>query len=181
VVEVLIEEMFGSDRSRPRDYRRAVVIDTGPKNKTNEDTLRSERRSALKKRLTQPTLLEMSGKGCSTPVSLCMTEIAHAAFEGNEEAIYKALCKMLLKGNPRVLIALAERAYGKLREPIELSVTEELAERLAALRKRKSEAERESRSGLLVGQSATNVSASVSEESPVLPSHGAATTCAPKE
>ena len=60
MVEVLIEEMFGSDRSRPKDYRRAVVIDAGPKNKTNEDTLRSERRSALKKRLTEPTLLEMS-------------------------------------------------------------------------------------------------------------------------
>jgi hypothetical protein len=38
-----------------------VVIDAGPKNKTNEDTLRSERRSALNKRLTEPTLLEMSG------------------------------------------------------------------------------------------------------------------------
>jgi len=38
-----------------------VVIDAGPKNKTNEDTLRSERRSALKKSLTEPTLLEMSG------------------------------------------------------------------------------------------------------------------------
>jgi hypothetical protein len=37
------------------------VIDAGPKNKANEDTLRSERRSALKKRLTEPTLLEMSG------------------------------------------------------------------------------------------------------------------------
>ena len=53
--------MFGSDRNRPKDYRRAVVIDTGPKNMTNEDTLRSERRSTLKKRLTEPTLLEMSG------------------------------------------------------------------------------------------------------------------------
>jgi hypothetical protein len=53
--------MFGSDRSRPKDYRRAVVIDAGPKNKTNEDTLRSERRSSLTKRLTEPTLLEMSG------------------------------------------------------------------------------------------------------------------------
>jgi hypothetical protein len=39
----------GSDRNRPKDYRRAVVIDAGPKNTTNEDTLRSERRSALKK------------------------------------------------------------------------------------------------------------------------------------
>ena len=61
MVKVLIAEMFGSDRGRPRDYRRAVVIDTGPQNTTNVDTVRSERRSALKKRLTQPTLLEMSG------------------------------------------------------------------------------------------------------------------------
>jgi hypothetical protein len=38
-----------------------VVIDAGPKNTTNEDTLQSERRSALKKTLTEPTLLEMSG------------------------------------------------------------------------------------------------------------------------
>ncbi len=49
MVAVLIEEMYGSDRNRPKDYRRAVVIDAGPKNTTNEDTLRSERRSALKK------------------------------------------------------------------------------------------------------------------------------------
>ena len=38
-----------------------MVVDTGPKNTTKEDTLRSERRSALKNRLTEPTLLEMSG------------------------------------------------------------------------------------------------------------------------
>jgi hypothetical protein len=38
-----------------------VVVDNGPKNTTNKDALRSERRSALKKRLTEPTLLEMSG------------------------------------------------------------------------------------------------------------------------
>jgi len=51
MVEVQIGEMFGSDRNRPKDYRRAVVIDAGPKNTTNEDTLQSERRSALKKTL----------------------------------------------------------------------------------------------------------------------------------
>ena len=61
MVEVLIEEMFGSDRIRPKDYRRAVVIDAGPKNTTNKDTLRSERRSALINSLTESTLLEMSG------------------------------------------------------------------------------------------------------------------------
>jgi len=38
-----------------------VVIDAGPKNTTKEDTLTSERRSTLKKPLTEPTLLEMSG------------------------------------------------------------------------------------------------------------------------
>jgi KaiC/GvpD/RAD55 family RecA-like ATPase len=61
VVEVSIEEMFGSDRNRPKDYGRAVVIDAGPKNTTNEDALPSEGRSALKNTLTEPTLLEMSG------------------------------------------------------------------------------------------------------------------------
>jgi hypothetical protein len=60
MVEVLIEEMSRSDRSRPRDYetsrgRRCRA------NKTNKTTLRSERRSALKNNLTGPTLLEMSG------------------------------------------------------------------------------------------------------------------------
>ncbi len=38
-----------------------MVIDAGPKNKANEATLRSERRSAPNKCLTEPTLLEMSG------------------------------------------------------------------------------------------------------------------------
>jgi hypothetical protein len=51
----------GSDRNRPKDYRRAVVIDTGPKNTTNEDAFQGERRSTFKKPLTEPTLLEMSG------------------------------------------------------------------------------------------------------------------------
>lgn len=41
--------MFGSDCNRPMGYKRAVVIDTGPKNTTSKDTLRSEWRSALKK------------------------------------------------------------------------------------------------------------------------------------
>jgi hypothetical protein len=37
VVEVLIEEMFGSDRSRSKDYKRAVVVVQGKKKaKKNE-------------------------------------------------------------------------------------------------------------------------------------------------
>ena len=62
MVEVLIGEMFRSNWNRPKDYRRAVVVDAGPKNTTNKSTLWSEQRSALKKDLTEPTLLEMPEK-----------------------------------------------------------------------------------------------------------------------
>jgi hypothetical protein len=62
MVEVLIVEMFGSDRSRPTDYQRAVVVDGRGAKETRKTTLRSEWRSALKKSLTEPALLEMSGK-----------------------------------------------------------------------------------------------------------------------
>jgi hypothetical protein len=60
MVEVLIEEMFGSDRSRPKDYKRAVVVDAEVK-RTTKTTLRSGRRGLFKNDLTGPTLLEISG------------------------------------------------------------------------------------------------------------------------
>ena len=41
----------------------------GPKNTMNEDTLRSERRSARKKRLTESALLEMSGYATNRDLS----------------------------------------------------------------------------------------------------------------
>ena len=64
MVEVLIVEMFGSDRSRPTDYQRAVVVDGRGAKETRKTTLRSEWRSALKKSLTEPALLEMFGNSC---------------------------------------------------------------------------------------------------------------------
>jgi hypothetical protein len=60
MVEVWIEEMCGSDRTDPEDYERAVVVDAEV-NETNQNTPRSERRTALEQVLTGPTLLEMSG------------------------------------------------------------------------------------------------------------------------
>jgi len=60
MVEVLIEEMSGSDWSRSRDYERAVVVNAEV-NQTNKTTLRSARRSVVENSLTGPTLLEMSG------------------------------------------------------------------------------------------------------------------------
>ena len=53
--------MFGSDRSRPNDYRRAVVIDTGPKKYHPRKTLFGVGGGVrFKNDLTGPALLEMS-------------------------------------------------------------------------------------------------------------------------
>jgi hypothetical protein len=46
-----------------------VVVDEEGKNRTNKTTLKSEWRSALKKRLTEPALLEMSGKATTQELS----------------------------------------------------------------------------------------------------------------
>src|ERR1700741_1356896 len=64
MVEVRIEEMFGSDRSRSKGYERAVVVEAASK-ETTKTTLRREGGSASKTYLTGPTLLEMSGKATS--------------------------------------------------------------------------------------------------------------------
>jgi hypothetical protein len=61
VVEDWIEEMFRSAETDREITKRAVVVYAEPR-KTNKTTPGSERRSLLKKDLTGPTLLEMSGK-----------------------------------------------------------------------------------------------------------------------
>jgi hypothetical protein len=63
-------------------------------------------------------------------------EIAQAVFESNPEAIYKAMLRALKKGNPRAFDVLAVRAYGKVKEQIELSASPGIAERLEAARRR---------------------------------------------
>ena len=58
-----------------------MVVDEEGKNRTNKTTLKSAWRSALKKRLTEPALLEMSGNrvnqdlatGCGLRLSLAKT------------------------------------------------------------------------------------------------------------
>jgi len=87
-----------------------------------------------------------SGNPGGRPKRDVASEIAQAVFEGNEEAIYRAMCKALLKGSPRLFVALAERAYGRLRESVKLSGMEGLAERVAAVRKRVAEARKASAS-----------------------------------
>ena len=71
-----------------------------------------------------------SGNPGGRPKRDVASEMARAVFEGNEEVIYRALCKALFKGNPKVFLALAERVYGKLTKPVEVSGLEGLAEKL---------------------------------------------------
>ena len=61
VVEVLIAEMFRSGRNRPRDDETSRGRRCRCQRRTRKTTLRSGWTSALKKDLTGPTLLEMSG------------------------------------------------------------------------------------------------------------------------
>jgi hypothetical protein len=52
MVEVLIEEMFRSDRNRPKDYRRAVVVNAEKdehKRKRKRKTLLSEKKEVCSK------------------------------------------------------------------------------------------------------------------------------------
>lgn len=69
-------------------------------------------------------------------------EVARAVFEHNAEAIYRAMARRLIKGDVRAFKVLAEGAYGKVKEHVELELsTEGLAERLQAARQRLSEVE----------------------------------------
>ena len=47
-------------------------------------------------------------------------EIVQAVFEGNADAIYKAMLKALLKGDPEVFAVLADRAVGKCSQRVEI-------------------------------------------------------------
>ena len=58
-------------------------------------------------------------------------EIAQRVFEENADAIYKAMLKALLKGDPEVFAVLADRAYGKLTLKAEIPGMEDLAAEIA--------------------------------------------------
>jgi len=55
--------------------------------------------------------------------------------------IYRAMLKALKKGNPKVFAVLAERAFGKQKDSIEVTTGEEVLAVLAEGRKRVAEME----------------------------------------
>ena len=77
-----------------------------------------------------------SGNPGGRPKRDVASEISRAIFEENPEAIYKAQGKRIMKGDPYAFKEHAERAYGKLKESVEVSVPEELIARLVSGRKR---------------------------------------------
>ena len=78
-----------------------------------------------------------SGNPGGRPKRDLPAEIAQRVFEENADAIYKAMLKALLKGDPDVFAVLADRAYGKLTQKVEIPGIENLAEALAEARARK--------------------------------------------
>ncbi len=56
--------------------------------------------------------------------------------QSKTDAIYRAMLKALLKGDPEVFAVLADRAYGKLTQKVEIPGIENLPEALAEARAR---------------------------------------------
>jgi len=79
MVEVLIGEMFGSDQIRPKDYKRAAVVDDEVR---ESETEHSEERAEdyAQKGLTEPTLLEMSGKPTIRPLEPSLVRTPRRCF-----------------------------------------------------------------------------------------------------
>ncbi len=65
------------------------------------------------------------------------SEIAQRVFEENTDAIYRAMLKALLKGDPEVFAVLADRAFGKLTLKVEILGLENLPVLIAEARKRR--------------------------------------------
>ena len=63
----------------------------------------------------------VSGNPGGRPKRDAAAEIAQAVFEKNPQAIYAAMLKVLKRGNPRAFAVLADRAFGKLREEVEMT------------------------------------------------------------
>jgi len=79
----------------------------------------------------------VSGNPKGRPKCDISAEIARAVFENNAEAIYRAMASRLIKGDVRAFKILAERAYGKVKEQVEVEPgVSGLAERLQAARQR---------------------------------------------
>src|ERR1700691_1153590 len=80
----------------------------------------------------------VSGNPAGRPKNDISVDIARAVFENNPEAIYQGMLRRLKKGDARVFKVLADRAYGRVRQNVDLEVgaSNTIVERLQAGRQR---------------------------------------------
>ena len=80
-----------------------------------------------------------SGNPGGRPKNDLAKELAQAVFTNNSELIYKAMVKMLSKGNAYAFDVYANRAFGKVSDKLEVTGGDELMAKLLAGRKRAAE------------------------------------------
>jgi Family of unknown function (DUF5681) len=77
-----------------------------------------------------------SGNPGGRPKRDLASELAKAIFENNSEAIYRGMARKLAKGDARLFKALADRAYGRVKEQVEVNFSQSIVERLQEGRRR---------------------------------------------
>ena len=83
---------------------------------------------------------EWKGNAGGRPKNDVSRKICQAIIEDNEETIYKGLGAQLAKGNAYAFKEVSDRAYGKLKESLDVGITDGLADVLAIARKRAKDA-----------------------------------------
>jgi hypothetical protein len=78
----------------------------------------------------------VSGNPTGRPMNDISSEIARAIFENNPEAIYRGLARRLAKGDARLFKMLADRAYGRVKEQVEVDFSQSIVARLEEGRRR---------------------------------------------
>jgi hypothetical protein len=78
----------------------------------------------------------ISGNPAGRPKNDISVEIARAVFENNPEAIYRGMARRLMKGDTRAFKVLADRAYGKVKEQVDVDLSHRIVQQLQAGRRR---------------------------------------------
>jgi hypothetical protein len=78
----------------------------------------------------------VSGNPAGRPKNDISVDIARAVFENDPEAIYRGMLRRLKQGDARVFKVLAERAYGKVKEQVEVDLSQHIVQQLQAGRRR---------------------------------------------
>jgi hypothetical protein len=119
------------------NVKTARTIEETKESSQNTSRVRSENGKKYGLPNLKPWKPGQSGNPGGRPKNDLAKEIAQAIFENDAEAIYKSFAKALRSGNAYSFDVLANRAFGKMKETIEVTGMETLAERLNGLKEEK--------------------------------------------